>query len=40
MAGGKLYTLVGYNWLVVISGITTFLSLPLIPYLKMERTDA
>ncbi len=40
IAGGKLYTLVGYNWLVVISGVTTFLCLPLIPYLKVERTDA
>ncbi len=37
VAGGKLYDLVGYNWLVIISGVTTFLCLPLIPYLKMER---
>jgi len=40
VAGGKLYDLVGYNWLVIISGAATFLCLPLIPYLKVEQVDA
>jgi predicted MFS family arabinose efflux permease len=38
VAGGKLYTLVGYHWLVLISGAATFLCLPLIPYLRVERS--
>ncbi len=38
LAGGKLYGWIGYQGLVIISGITTFLCLPLIPYLKIERT--
>lgn len=38
MAGGKLYGWIGYQGLVIISGVTTFLCLPLIPYLKIERT--
>jgi len=37
IAGGKLYDLVGYAWLVVISGVTTLLCLLLIPYLKIEH---
>ena len=40
VAGGKLYDLVGYNWLVVISGMATFLCLPLIPWLKVERVNS
>ncbi|MDO8730691.1 MAG: MFS transporter [Candidatus Omnitrophota bacterium] len=40
MAGGKLYELVGYNWLVIISGAATFLCLPLIPTLRVEQADA
>lgn len=40
VAGGKLYDWVGYQGLVIISGITTFLCLPLIPYLKVEPVDA
>ena len=36
IAGGKLYELVGYNGLVIISGASTFLCLPLIPYLRVE----
>ncbi len=36
LAGGKLFGLVGYSWLVVISGATTFICLPLIPLLKLE----
>lgn len=40
LAGGKLYGLVGYHWLVIISGITTFICLPLIPFLRMERGNA
>ena len=36
IAGGKLYTLVGYNWLVILSGVSTFLCLPLIPFLNLE----
>ncbi len=37
IVGGRLYDLVGYHWLVVISGTTTLLCLFLIPYLKMEH---
>lgn len=37
IAGGKLYALVGYQGLVIISGVATFLCLPLIPFLKVER---
>ncbi|MBI3318165.1 MAG: MFS transporter [Candidatus Omnitrophica bacterium] len=37
IVGGKLHDLVGYHWLVVISGATTLLCLPLIPHLKVER---
>lgn len=37
LAGGKLYGWIGYQGLVIISGITTFLCLPLIPYLKVEQ---
>ena len=40
IAGGKLYDLVGYHWLVLISGAATFLCLPLIPYLRVEQADA
>lgn len=39
IAGGRLYDLVGYNWLVVLSGVSTFLCLPLIPYLKLEDEE-
>ena len=39
IVGGKLYDLVGYNWLVVISGVTTLLCLPLIPYLKVAHEE-
>ena len=37
VVGGKLYDLVGYNWLVIISGVTTLLCLPMIPYLQIEQ---
>ena len=37
IVGGKLHEAVGYNWLVIISGLTTVLCLPLIPYLKIEH---
>ena len=37
VVGGKLYDLVGYNWLVIISGVATFLCLPLIPYLRVDQ---
>ncbi len=40
VVGGKLYDLVGYNWLVFISGTATLLCLPLIPYLKVAPADA
>ncbi len=36
--GGKLHALVGYQGLVIISGMTTFLCLPLIPHIKIEKT--
>ena len=37
VVGGKLYDLMGYNWLVMISGVTTLFCLPLIPYLRIEH---
>lgn len=40
IVGGKLHDWVGYQGLVLISGATTFLCLPLIPYLRVERVDA
>ena len=40
IAGGKLYELVGYHWLVVISGTTTLLCLLLIPYLTIQPEHA
>ena len=40
IAGGKLYDMVGYHWLVLISGAATFLCLPLIPYLRVAQADA
>lgn len=35
IAGARLYDLVGYHWLVVISGTATLLCLLLIPHLKI-----
>jgi len=40
IVGGKLYDLVGYNWLVVISGMTTLLCLTLIPHLKIAHQES
>ncbi len=40
IVGGKLYDLVGYNWLVIISGIATLLCLLLIPYLKIAHENS
>lgn len=40
LAGGKLYEWMGYQGLVMISGVTTFLCLPLIPYLRVEPVNA
>ena len=40
VVGGKLYDRVGYNWLVILSGASTFLCLLFIPYLKVEPSDA
>ncbi len=37
ITGGKLYDLVGYNWLVIISGVATFLCLPLVPFIRVEQ---
>ncbi len=37
ITGGKLYDLVGYNWLVIISGAATFLCLPLIHFIRLEQ---
>lgn len=39
IVGGKLYTQVGYNWLVVISGAATLACLVLIPYLKLPSEE-
>jgi MFS family permease len=35
--GAKLFTLFGYNGLVIISGVTTLLCLPFIPFLEIRR---
>ena len=37
VVGGKLHDWVGYEGLVIISGVTTFLCLPLIPYLRVVQ---
>ena len=39
IVGGALYELVGYHWLVVISGTTTLACLFLIPSLKVQPAD-
>jgi MFS family permease len=41
LAGAKLFALFGYNGLVIASGLTTFLCLPFIPFLraKMEGVN-
>lgn len=36
LAGAKLFSLFGYNGLVIASGITTFLCLPFIPFLEVK----
>ncbi len=40
LAGGKLYESIGYTGLVVISGVTTLLCLPLIPLLLVKTEPA
>ena len=35
--GGFLYDLIGFNWLVIISALFTFLCLFIIPYLKLDK---
>lgn len=37
MAGAKLFGLFGYSGLVIISGVTTFLCLPFIPFLEVKK---
>jgi MFS family permease len=37
LAGAKLFALFGYNGLVIISGATTFLCLPFIPFLQVRN---
>jgi len=37
--GGFLYDMIGFNWLVIISAIFTFLCLFIIPYLKLDRGE-
>lgn len=39
IVGGKLHEWVGYQGLVVISGVTTLLCVLLIPYLKISRQE-
>lgn len=36
IVGAKLFTLFGYNGLVIVSGITTFLCLPFVPFLEVK----
>jgi MFS family permease len=37
LAGAKLFGLFGYSGLVIVSGVTTFLCLPFIPYLEVKN---
>lgn len=37
LAGAKLFALFGYNGLVIVSGVTTFLCLPFIPFLQVKN---
>jgi predicted MFS family arabinose efflux permease len=39
ITGGKLYALVGYNWLVVISGVATLACLALVPFLNVQPQE-
>lgn len=36
-AGSFLFPLIGLKWLIIISAITSFACLPIIPYLKGEK---
>jgi predicted MFS family arabinose efflux permease len=38
--GGQLFDLVGLNMLIWISAITTLITIPLIPYLKVAKKEA
>jgi predicted MFS family arabinose efflux permease len=38
IVGGKLYNMMGYNGLVIISGVTTLITLMFIPFLKVNKT--
>ncbi len=37
LAGAKLFLMFGYSGLVIVSGITTFLCLPFIPFLEVKN---
>ena len=37
LAGAKLFGLFGYSGLVIVSGVTTFLCLPFIPFLQVKN---
>jgi predicted MFS family arabinose efflux permease len=37
LAGAKLFGMFGYNGLVIVSGLTTFLCLPFIPFLEVKK---
>ena len=38
LAGAKLFALFGYSGLVIVSGVTTFLCLPFIPFLQVKKS--
>jgi len=38
LAGAKLFALFGYSGLVIVSGMTTFLCLPFIPFLQVKKS--
>jgi predicted MFS family arabinose efflux permease len=36
-AGSFLFPIIGLQWLIIISALTSFICLPIIPYLKMSK---